>query len=176
MADFGAAAEQVEHVITLLNGLDMADKDHVRQEALARMEKIRTSLQSWISASPENSQVVEETRDQIADCRESLFDCLPMLESVQDEWAYRYRSETGGRKDEYEKLSDTLQQQVPEVYRWKRNYEEITKALDAVYRLNGQLMDLGSQLEQEHLDAVPPAAPGSVERMDTDPSPSANRS
>ncbi len=176
MADFQETARQVGQAISLLNGLDMADKESVRQETLQCVSKIQAFLDRWQSVSPGDSESVEQTREQIADCRASLSDCLPKLEEVQTEWAHRYRSECGGKTGEYEKLSDTLQQQVPEVYRWKRNYEQSSQALEALYRLNGQLMDVGSQLEQERLDRMPPVEIGPAGRYDRDPAPSANRS
>jgi chromosome segregation ATPase len=178
MAEFQAAAREVKDILAMVNGLDTAERDNIRQDVGNRLQMILTSIGLWESVNPSDDDAIRNVRNQIAHLRQSLPPAARDLELVRTEWADRYRQQLGDGKDEFEKLSEQLQQQQsPEAYRWKHNFEEVTDVMDAVNRLNGQLMDLSSQLEHENAETKPPIQDtGPPYRSDRDPEMPANMS
>jgi small-conductance mechanosensitive channel len=177
MAEYEKTVRQAEALRDQLNGLDTAERDAVRQQAVELLGRIRSSVNRWEAESPADSEGVRQSRSEIADFRRSLHDCVTQLELVRTEWADRYRQEIKDGKDNFEKLSEQLQLQMsPEAYRWKRNFGQVTDVMEAFNRFNGQLMDLSSGIEQAVERAHPPSDIGTAERTDRDPAPPANLS
>lgn len=178
MAEFENTRLQTEELLAKLGGLDMADRDEVRAEIVSRLNAILDSMDAWKSASPSDDETVGAIREQIADIRLTLPRSARELETVRTEWAERYRKAIGDGKDAFEKLSEQMQQnQSPEAYRWKRNFSDVTAAMEAVNRLNATLMDASSRLERQnaaHKPPVPDTAPPG--RTDRDPDMTSNLS
>jgi chromosome segregation ATPase len=169
---------QVKDVLSSINGMDFADRQTVRKQVEDCLHTVVTLLGQGANATPSDSAAVRNERQQIADCRQHVHQCLPELEQLRTEWADRYRQAVGDGKETFEQLSDELQQQKsPEAYRWKRNFAEVQEIVEQLGQLNGRLMDLSSQVEREHAQTQPPPEDTGppLERQDRDPEMPANR-
>ncbi|TJY41848.1 hypothetical protein E5161_11640 [Cohnella pontilimi] len=178
MAAFQEIERQIKDVLSMLNGMDFADRQSVRKQVEDCLTGVLDFMQQGDRVSPADSEAVRNTRSQIAECRQRVHQCLPVLEQLRTEWADRYRNAIGDEKNEFEKLSDVMQQQKSsEAYRWKNNFADVQKAVDQLAKVNGGLMDLSSEVEREHAETLPPPPdPGPMDRKDRDPDMSSNRS
>jgi chromosome segregation ATPase len=170
---------QVTNVLSSINGMDFADRQAIRVQVEDCLHAVVTLLQQGEDTAPAASEAVRSQRQQIADCRQHVHQCLPQLEQLRTEWADRYRQAIGDGKEAFEQLSDQMQQQKsPEAYRWKRNFAEVQEIVEQLGQLNGRLMDLSSQVERQHAQTQPPPEDTGpkLARQDRDPEMPANMS
>lgn len=178
LAAFQEIERQVKDLLSMLNGMDFADRQSVRKQVEDCLQTVLALMGQGENVSPADSEAVSNARNKIAECRQHVHRCLPELEQLRTEWADRYRKAIGDGKNEYEKLSDSMQQQKSaEAYRWKHNFAQVKQAVDQLAKVNGRLMDLSSEVEREHAETLPPPKdPGHLDRQDRDPDMPANMS
>jgi chromosome segregation ATPase len=178
LAAFQDTERQVRAVLSSINGMDFADRQTVRKQVEDCLHSVLTLLSQADNVTPADGAAVRSAREQIADCRQHVHKCLPELEQLRAEWADRYRVQVGEDKEAFEKLSEQMQQaRNAEAYRWKHNFAQVTHAVEQLGRLNGQLMDMSSQVEREHAKTLPPMQDTPpLDRQDRDPDMTANLS
>lgn len=160
---------QLSSVFRILDSIVITTHPDVYQTIKSGIHQVAEELQHMNF----DAETVKTNRDRFAELRQTVHQILQWTEELQTQTAELYRKQTGDRKEQFEELSPALQEQTnPFAYQTRLAFKELGKLVDALGRLNGELLDLSARLEQADLQSKP-AMPdaGPMHTMDHDPAP-----
>lgn len=160
---------QLSSVFRILDSIVVTTHPDVYQTIKSGIHQVAEELQHM---NFDAETAVKDNRDRLAKLRRTVHEILQWTEDLQTQTAELYRKQTGDRKEQFEELSSALQEQTnPFAYQTRLTFKELSKLVDALGRLNGELLDLSAQLEQTSLQNQPTPDTGPAFMIDQDPAP-----
>ncbi|QYR21831.1 hypothetical protein KZ483_01950 [Paenibacillus sp. sptzw28] len=118
-----------------------------RQE-LSDMGRRIQSVQQQQAGTPE----ADKTRKMLAGCRADLFRIIKEIDVLMTDFAEAYRQSIGDRKNQFEQLSEIMQQSSdPQAYQHKHVFGQLTHCKDQIRLLTSSIMDVEGGLEHRQL-------------------------
>jgi hypothetical protein len=143
--------DRIQKASQLLNDITIGEKDPVLKSYQLELADMRSHIQN-IEQQQTNALNTGEIRKMLAGCRVELFRMLQEIDLLMTDSADVYRQSIGDRKNEFEQLSDEMQQKSdPQVYQHKYVYWQLFDSKDQIRLLTSSIMDLEGQLEHEQL-------------------------
>jgi hypothetical protein len=159
----GNISAWLEEAIAQLGNLPSDESLQTLRDPLTQLSN------SWIKIN--NSGGPEEQANQYPALRFQLHKLTDIIEELQSQWADRYRMQAGENKDQFEELTDSLQQQTnPIAYESKMTFHVLDQIKDRLSEIGAELMDMRGQVEHQAVEQLRNQADiGSVPDYDNDP-------
>jgi hypothetical protein len=109
-------------------------------------------------------------RERFVRMRQELFKKTAVVEQLQSNTATAYRTQVGGRKEEFEAMdADAKKKSNPAAFVLQSCFHELGTLLDQLSGICAELMDAGGRLEHEKLQKTPHPDSPPIESYDRDP-------
>lgn len=138
--------------------------------------QLRSRLEHMITQhhlSPATStEEISSVRGQIAQLRTEIIECSSIVEQMQTQSAEYYRSLLGDGKEEFERFSEPIQQNVnPQAYHTKKAFHQLAQLSELLTLITADLLNLGGELEHHILKTKPSPEVGHFDYQDNVPAP-----
>jgi hypothetical protein len=150
---FQSVIDRIQKVSQLLSGIPAheREKEHVIQSFRQELSDMSSRIQSF-QGQQDSNQNADKTREMLAGCRADLFRFIKEIDVLMTDFAEAYRQSIGDRKNQFEQLSDIMQQSFdPQAYQHKHIFGQLTHCKDQIRVLTSSIMDLEGGLEHRQL-------------------------
>lgn len=146
-----AVLDRIQTVSQLLNGIPVGEKESALQSFQQELTDMESHIQT-VQQQQENVQNTDQIRQMLAGCRVQIFKMIKEIDLLMTASAEAYRQSIGDRKNQFEQLSDIMQQNSDsQAYQHKKVYWQLSDCKDEIRLLTSSIMDLEGQLEHEQL-------------------------